>query len=138
MWTDNFVHSDSTGNGRRYIYFTSTSNALTVRTNHKSNHGTVRGIKRVSQISDEEEDTIINKIGIVSETDDFLIYPNRISKVFNLLSVKESKYQIYSLNGLCVKNDYIIRGTNIIDISLLSPGAYILKIEDKDFKIIKE
>ena len=48
-WTDQFVHEDSSGNGKRYIYLVFDTNNLVTRNNATANHGSVGGIKRVER-----------------------------------------------------------------------------------------
>ena len=136
IWTDQFVHEDSTGSGKQYAYFSNIDNNFQKRSNSCCNHASVRGIMRVERNTPDSDG--ITKVGSVSTSDDFLIYPNRTADLFALVSTKNTEYKIYSSgNGKLSKSGYANSGENIIDISDLTPGLYILDIEGKQFKIIK-
>ena len=136
FWTDQFVHKDSIQNGRRYVYFSNLTNEMTFTQNNGATHASVRGIKRIERKNEDKEDPL--KIGNVTGSDDFLVYPTSTTSSFLVLSVKDTKYDIYSLSGGVIKSDIVEKGTNSIDITSFAPGVYILNIEDMAIKIIRK
>mgnify|MGYP006136591581 FL=1 len=76
----------------------------------------------------------------ISSDIDFEIYPNPSSDFLTIKSYSKTKlnYSIYSSIGKLVINGKLDNLNNIIDIYDLVPQLYILKIDGKSYKIIKE
>ena len=76
----------------------------------------------------------------ISSDIDFEIYPNPSSDFLTIKSYSKTKlnYSIYSSIGKLVINGKLDNLNNIIDIYDLVPQLYILKIDGKSCKIIKE
>lgn len=103
----------------------------------------------VSSISFNYDYQILTKNAIVSQdatlaADDFnqkselKIYPNPTKDYIKVLGIeKKSTFEIYSSDGKLVKKGEYNPQYNLT-ISELKKGVYILKILDKNFKIIKE
>ena len=126
----------STGSGKQYAYFSNVDNNFAKRSNSCCNHASVRGIMRVERGTTSINE--IKKVGRVSTSNDFLIYPNRTADLFALVSTKIADYKIYnSGNGTLCQSGTVEIGENRVDISALTPGVYILNIDGKQFKIIK-
>lgn len=72
------------------------------------------------------------------ETDNFHIYPNPASSyiVINSDQITDIPYQIFALDGRMVLSG-ISHSDEIISVSMLSQGLYLLKIDGKTFKISK-
>ena len=76
----------------------------------------------------------------ISSDIDFEIYPNPSSDFLTIKSYFKTKlnYSVYSSIGKLVINGKLDNLNNIIDIYDLEPQLYILKIDGKSCKIIKE
>ena len=135
FWTDQFVHEDSSGNGKRYIYLAFDTNNLVTRNNATANHGSVRGIKRVEREQVDEND--YTKVGNVSASDDFLVYPYKSDAEFVVLSAKETIYKIFSTDGNLIQKGSLKTGVNILNIDTVPSGIYLICIDKLSFKIIK-
>jgi hypothetical protein len=46
-------------------------------------------------------------------------------------------YQVYSINGLMVKDGIFSPGNNLLDLSNLKSGVYLLKTENNSIRIVK-
>ncbi|WP_170982959.1 T9SS type A sorting domain-containing protein [Dyadobacter frigoris] len=72
-----------------------------------------------------------------------IAYPNPVQGYLHLLTIKNEirTYQIFDLSGRIVENSKLAEGESIINMSRLSPAAYMIRIvgesEIKQFKIIK-
>jgi len=79
---------------------------------------------------------------IVSVTDDNVsiieLFPNPAFDFIRFNSNKEDEYSIYSILGVELLRNKANIGNNIIDVSNLSSGFYIIKIGDKITKFIKK
>lgn len=76
----------------------------------------------------------------IFEANNFSIYPNPISKKIYISSLKETvnSVKIYDLKGNLLKSIKGFNNKNQVDISDLSSGLYLLKVNNyKAFKIIK-
>ena len=76
----------------------------------------------------------------ISSEIDFEIYPNPSSDFLTIKSYFKTNlnYSVYSSIGKLVINGKLDNLNNIIDIYNLEPQLYILKIDGKSYKIIKE
>ena len=76
----------------------------------------------------------------ISSDIDFEIYPNPSSDFLTIKSYFKTNlnYSVYSSIGKLVINGKLDNLNNIIDIYNLEPQLYILKIDGKSYKIIKE
>ena len=132
IWTDQFVHEDSTGNGKQYAYFSNSDNNFEKRCNSACNHASVRGIMRVERGTTSINE--IKKVGRVSTSNDFLIYPNRTADLFALVSTKIADDKIYnSGNGTLCQSGTVESGDNRVEITALTSGLYMLNIYGKTF-----
>ncbi|MBN2519188.1 MAG: DUF5123 domain-containing protein, partial [Bacteroidales bacterium] len=55
------------------------------------------------------------------------IYPNPASQILNVKSDMDIYIGIYTITGLLVKRVYLFKGNNIIDVSVLKSGLYLMK-----------
>ncbi|MFC2131760.1 PKD domain-containing protein, partial [Bacteroidota bacterium] len=68
-----------------------------------------------------------------------LLYPNPASSILNIKSEKQAptKFTLFNILGEKMLSGTILHNDFIIDISEFNDGIYILRIDDKSFKIIK-
>ena len=93
-----------------------------------------QGVGTIYQVSD------ISAINHSTTGDDIIIYPNPTD---NLINVKienhqSIEYTLYDLFGIEKISGKINSDILKIDISQLAKGIYILKIQDKSYKVIKK
>lgn len=69
----------------------------------------------------------------------FKVYPNPVLDVFTieLSSAKQSTYELYSMIGELVAHGELNAKQNTIDLSLLAPNSYILKVNNQSVRIVK-
>ena len=86
--------------------------------------------------------TVTKDTGILAVNDtaknEMRIYPNPVKDQLSIEGIsKDEKYEIYSVDGKRVNKGTISNG-NTINVNALPKGVYLLKIEDKNLKFIKE
>ena len=65
------------------------------------------------------------------EQNNFLVFPNPFLDKINFISpwnINEFEIEIFNINGSKIYNKYILNSRNILDLSHLSNGIYLLKI----------
>ena len=65
------------------------------------------------------------------EQNNFLVFPNPFLDKINFISpwnINEFEIEIFNINGSKIYNKYILNSRNILDLSHLSKGIYLLKI----------
>lgn len=67
------------------------------------------------------------------------IYPNPVHNKATVTSDSKSvmDFHLYSIDGKCIKQGWLMPGTNILDVTTLKPGIYILKSGRWNSRIIK-
>jgi hypothetical protein len=78
----------------------------------------------------------------VTETEQgnsILVYPNPVKNKATVTNESSSQreYLLYSINGLFIKQGILKPGNNLLDISDLKPGVYILKSGSSNLRIVK-
>lgn len=102
------------------------SGEMTVVKTNKESQG---GYKKLLFAHDAP--TSIDGIGEVS----VYIFPNPVSNTLNIMGVDESAtLAVYNLSGKCIMKE----NGNILNVSSLSQGTYILQIDGKFVKFIKK
>ncbi|WP_415328904.1 T9SS type A sorting domain-containing protein [Chryseobacterium sp. MMS23-Vi53] len=66
------------------------------------------------------------------------IYPNPVVDKIHFKAKKDGLAIIYSSTGSFIKNLQFKKGDNKFNISYLEKGVYLIKIEEKSYKLIKE
>jgi hypothetical protein len=68
-----------------------------------------------------------------------LVYPNPVHKKATIVVEGSSKqpYQLYSITGELILHGILNPGNNLLDISTLKPGVYILKSGSRNMRIVK-
>lgn len=75
--------------------------------------------------------TSIEEMGEIS----LYVYPNPVVNTLNVVGVEEDTYlSVFNLNGQCIKQE---KG-NLIDVTSLNKGVYILQVNNKFVKFIKQ
>lgn len=69
------------------------------------------------------------------EETNIAIYPNPVQNIFTVLVKENTKYQLYTITGVLVKEGSINTAENTISISELSSGCYVLKLQSESNKI---
>ena len=65
------------------------------------------------------------------------IYPNPTTGIFYLDASDKGQIQVLDLNGKLLKSENYQKGKNMMDISKLPAGIYLIKTEKNSFKLIK-
>jgi hypothetical protein len=68
-----------------------------------------------------------------------LVYPNPVKSKATVTneSTSQQEYMLFSINGLFIKQGILKPGNNLLDISDLKPGVYILKSVSSNVRIVK-
>ncbi len=68
-----------------------------------------------------------------------LVYPNPVKNKATVTNESSSQreYLLYSINGLFIKQGILKPGNNLLDISELKPGVFILKSGNSNVRIVK-
>lgn len=68
------------------------------------------------------------------------IYPNPVDDVLNIIltNAEKAKCEIFNFNGELLYSDYIVRGTNAIELGGFFPGIYLVKIVADSQHITRE
>ncbi len=68
-----------------------------------------------------------------------LVYPNPVKNKATVTNESSSQreYLLYSINGIFIKQGILKPGNNLLDISDLKPGVYILKSGNSNVRIVK-
>lgn len=76
-------------------------------------------------------------LDVVSQ-DNAILYPNPSSSSISLSNIKsKTSILIYNLKGILMLSEIIYQDKSI-NISNLSNGIYIVKVDNKEFKLVKE
>lgn len=60
-----------------------------------------------------------------------LLYPNPTKDILTVELKNKSTYELYSLNGIVVKNGSLEQGTNQLALDALAAGYYLIKVTDE-------
>jgi len=84
----------------------------------------------------KETDTPTGLIKSINKKERIVLYPNPATEIIHLKSERAElrEAQIYNISGILVMN---VITNDVINISKLKPGVYILKIEDCFLKFVK-
>ncbi|MBP6128030.1 T9SS type A sorting domain-containing protein, partial [Flavobacterium sp.] len=63
------------------------------------------------------------------------IYPNPVQNILTVPVKENTKYQLYTITGVLVKEGSVTTAENTISISELSSGCYVLKLQSESNKI---
>jgi hypothetical protein len=69
------------------------------------------------------------------EETNIAIYPNPVQNIFTVPVKENTKYQLYTITGVLVKEGSVTTAENTISISELSSGCYVLKLLSESNKI---
>jgi uncharacterized protein (TIGR02145 family) len=119
FWTSNYVHSDGSGQGRRYFEFDYETHDMEIKWNHNANMQCVRCTKAADPTSVSETDIL--------DSGDIKLWPNPASDYLMIYVSKATIYKIYSLNGQLLKTGKLTTCRNRIDLSCLPRGIYLIK-----------
>ena len=95
--------------------------------------GTILGQEQISNI---RSIVLLNETGIsaIWDSNSIKVYPNPTHDVLYIDKDEVSQYRIYNLDGQCIMNGE----GNQISVSSLSAGTYLLQINTKIIKFIKQ
>ena len=71
---------------------------------------------------------------ISSSADEVSLYPNPVVNELNIVSAKYVSYHVYNMNG----QEVITGNGNTIDFSNAVSGVYVVNVNSKNYKIVKE
>jgi hypothetical protein len=69
------------------------------------------------------------------EETNIAIYPNPVQNIFTVPVKENTKYQLYNITGVLVKEGSVTTAENTISISELSSGCFVLKLQSESNKI---
>ncbi len=84
------------------------------------------------------ESSYTNMGVIDSEKNRIKLYPNSTTGIFYIEAQSAGKSELYNFNGQLVKTVDLKAGKNEIDITTLSNGIYILKLDSRSLKVFKK
>ncbi len=91
-------------------------------------------IQRNSTVAKDTSILAVNEL----KKEEIKIYPNPVKANLSVSGIKDNqKFEIYSIDGKLIKSG-IYSSDKIINVNSLSKGAYLLKIDNQNFKFIKE
>lgn len=79
---------------------------------------------------------IINSLSENNETD-ILLFPNPFTNQITIQNARNKKYSIYDINGNLLLKDKLNINSESIDLSQLSRGIYIVKMDGQSKKLLK-
>lgn len=131
-WTGCYVHSDSTGQGRRYLSFENTSHSMSVNWNHNANMQCARCVK--------SSDTTATRILPSRTSDNLQLYPNPATGTINVnLPGGTDTWLIYNSMGVAVLSGNSNKENSFtININSLPGGLYIFKTGNMQKLFIKQ
>ncbi|NVO10675.1 MAG: S8 family serine peptidase [Bacteroidales bacterium] len=91
--------------------------------------------------SDVIENVILAKIGVSVDsqvTSDYKLYPNITDDIFRVTGPEYFKVSIFDITGSKVYETSSLQKESIINISTKTSGIYFVKIENKDYIIVKK
>lgn len=124
------------------IYIEDISNGIIMKSpDGKCWKGTMgnQGLLDFSQVDCPGE--IVTSVEIESLNSDFLVFPNPANEIINIDSGKDTKkvffYSIYNTTGQLIKSGQFNARMYSIDISNLPKGTYLVKIQNKRYKVLQ-
>ena len=106
--------------------------------------GTIYGLKSFIQARYNYLSSAVNCNAFASLpsfiSEDFSVYPNPSNGLLNIHGVDSYPidYKVYSIEGKCVLSGQLHSNEHILDMSMLQPEMYLLKIGNKPLKVIKQ
>ncbi|MDA9817232.1 CotH kinase family protein [bacterium] len=106
--------------------------------------GTIYGLKSFIQARYNYLSSAVNCNAFASLpsfiSEDFSVYPNPSNGLLNIHGVDSYPvaYEVYSIEGKCVLSGQLHSNEHILDMSMLQPEMYLLKIGNKPLKVIKQ
>lgn len=106
--------------------------------------GTIYGLKSFIQARYNYLSAAVNCNAFASLpsfiSEDFSVYPNPSNGLLNIHGVDSYPvaYEVYSIEGKCVLSGQLHSNEHILDMSMLQPEMYLLKIGNKPLKVIKQ
>jgi uncharacterized protein (TIGR02145 family) len=133
-WTGCYVHSDSDGQGRRYLHFGNNFHGMQLGWNHNANLQCVRCVKAAGNTTTRVVSTLASSV---------TIYPNPAQEYVFITGDDNASYSIFSQMGQLVKSGQLSSSNQQVAISELKQGIYFLSIRRKNgtqrrFKLIKK
>ncbi|MDG2505135.1 MAG: CotH kinase family protein [Crocinitomicaceae bacterium] len=106
--------------------------------------GTIYGLKSFIQARYNYLSAAVNCNAFASLpsfiSQDFSVHPNPSNGLLNIHGVDSYPidYKVYSIEGKCVLSGQLHSNEHILDMSMLQPEMYLLKIGNKPLKVIKQ
>jgi uncharacterized protein (TIGR02145 family) len=116
-WTPNYVHSDGSGQGRRFFHFDYETHNMTLSWNHNSNMQCARCTKAADTANSQTTKTRLN--GAIK------VWPNPATDHLKVFVTDETTYKILALDGRLLKQGKLSQGENQIDLCGLPKGVYL-------------
>ena len=106
--------------------------------------GTIYGLKSFIQARYNYLSSAVNCNAFASLpsfiSEDFSVYPNPSNGLLNIHGVDSYPidYKVYSIEGKCVLSGQLHSNEHILDMSMLQPEIYLLKIGNMRLKVVKQ
>jgi len=106
--------------------------------------GTIYGLKSFIQARYNYLSSAVNCNAFASPpsfiSEEFSVYPNPSNGLLNIHGVDSYPvaYEVYSIEGKCVLSEQLHSNEHILDMSMLQPEIYLLKIGNKRLKVVKQ
>lgn len=106
--------------------------------------GTIYGLKSFIQARYNYLSSAVNCNAFASLpsfiSEEFSVYPNPSNGLLNIHGVDSYPvaYEVYSIEGKCVLSEQLHSNEHILDMSMLQPEIYLLKIGNKRLKVVKQ
>jgi spore coat protein H len=106
--------------------------------------GTIYGLKSFIQARYNYLSSAVNCNAFASLTsfisEDFSVYPNPSNGLLNIHGVDSYPvaFEVYSIKGKCVLSGQLHSNEHILDMSMLQPEIYLLKIGNMRLKVVKQ
>jgi len=93
----------------------------------------------LEELEFEAEEPVVTSFENAIEAEEVLVFPNPFkNSLFIEGELNATKFQLITLEGRLVKEGVLSSGMNAIHSESLPQGIYLLKVDTKTFKIIKE
>jgi len=127
FWTPNYVHADSSGQGKRAVMFSYENHDLAIAWFHNANMTSVRCVKKVSTTT-----------GLATiSTAKLVLYPNPANDYIRV-SGASGTYRIVSSAGMTLRSGVLGDGNTTISLEGLNNGFYLIQVGNQVQRFIKQ
>ena len=117
FWTPNYVHSDGSGQGRRFFHFDYETHNMTLSWNHNSNMQGARCTKAADDTDTQTSESHLNSA--------IKVWPNPADDYLMVAVEEATGYKILALDGRLLKQGKLEPGQNQIELGDLPEGVFL-------------